>query len=87
MENQDLRVRVREVVGQMSPLGPRPAQPGDRLVDDLGYDSLAVIELSLQLEADFGLKAMTGDATADIVTVADIEDLIERTAAPAGNAG
>ena len=48
MDNGTSRAQVRRIVGEMSPLGAREANSGDRLVEDLGYDSLAVIELSLR---------------------------------------
>jgi acyl carrier protein len=78
MDSNTLRASVRDVVGAMSPLGKRTATSTDRLVDDLGYDSLAVIELSLQIESQFGLKSVGEDDAGDITTVADVEDLVER---------
>ena len=32
----------------------RPLQASDRLVDDLGFDSLRIATLALELEAEFG---------------------------------
>ena len=86
MQTEDLRRGVREVIGQMCPLGARPADSADRLTDDLGYDSLAMIELSLQIESRFGLTAMDADDGTDIVTVGDVEDLVERMAATSAGA-
>jgi acyl carrier protein len=83
MDRDTLRSGVREVIGEMCPLGKRTAQSSDRLAEDLGYDSLAVIELSLQIESRFGLTAMAQDDATDIVTVGDVEDLVERMAAAA----
>lgn len=60
----------------MSPLGKKAAQPSDRLVEDLGYDSLAIVELSLQIESALGLTTLAQEEGADVVTVADIEDLV-----------
>ncbi len=74
--SETLRNDVRRLIGEMSPLGSRTAQPTDRLVEDLGYDSLAVIELSLQLESQFSLKPMSQDDATAITTVGDIEDLV-----------
>jgi acyl carrier protein len=81
MDREALRSGVREVIGDMSPLGKRTALSTDRLADDLGYDSLAVIELSLQIESRFGLTAVGQDDATDIETVGDVEDLVERMAA------
>jgi acyl carrier protein len=86
MDSTTLRSDVRGLIGDMSPLGKRAALSTDRLADDLGYDSLAVIELSLQIESQFGLTAMGQDDATDIVTVSDVEDLVERMAAAAAGA-
>jgi acyl carrier protein len=77
MDSSTLRGKVRQIVGEMSPLGAREADSGDRLVEELGYDSLAVIELSLRIEQDFELTALTSGGTPDITTVKDIEDFVE----------
>lgn len=74
----DLRSRTRELVGQLSPLGPQTAESEARLAEDLGYDSLALIELSLRLESEFGFGGAGSVDTADISTVGDIEDLVSR---------
>jgi acyl carrier protein len=81
MDSSTLRSNVRQIVGEMSPLGAREASSEDRLVEELGYDSLAVIELSLRIEQDFGLNAMSSGGTPDISTVKDIEDFVEAQAA------
>jgi acyl carrier protein len=86
MDSTELRTKVRQVVGEMSPLGPREAQSTDRLAEELGYDSLAVIELSLRIEQEFAVGATSTAGTPDISTVADIEDLVERAAAAAREA-
>jgi acyl carrier protein len=72
-----LRSTVRRIVGELAPLGPRQARPTDRLSEDLGYDSLGVIELSLRLEQEFGLVPESGpEGHPDIATVADIEEFV-----------
>lgn len=77
MDIETLRSTVRRIVGELSPLGPRQARPQDRLVDELGYDSLGVIELSLRLEQEFDLGQENGpEGHPDITTVADIEDFV-----------
>ncbi|GAA2117192.1 hypothetical protein GCM10009759_63370 [Kitasatospora saccharophila] len=75
--SETIGAQVRKLVGEMSPLGARTAQSDDRLVEDLGYDSLAVIELSLQLEATFALQPMAQGTAVDITTVGGIERLVE----------
>ncbi|NGN67985.1 acyl carrier protein [Streptomyces sp. A7024] len=78
MDSTTLRETVRTIVGEMSPLGNRAAHPADRLVEDLGYDSLAVIELSIRIEQDFALRLTPTESatTPDVKTVADIETFV-----------
>lgn len=46
------------------------------LKDDLGIDSLAAVELSLELETEFDVR-IEDDELAKLVTVADIVNLLE----------
>jgi acyl carrier protein len=77
-DQNDKGARVRELVGSMSPLGSRAAKSEDRVVDDLGYDSVAILELALALEVEFDLQAIGEEQAVDLVTVGDIEALVGR---------
>lgn len=72
----DIKEQVRDIIERMSPLAPRAAAPEDRLVEDLGYDSLAVIELALELEVTLGLRRIEEDEAMDVVTVGQVQDLV-----------
>ena len=74
--DDEMGSRIRAVVGQMSPLGPREARPEDRMTEDLGFDSLATMELTAALEEEFGLEPIDEEAAMDVVTVADLERLV-----------
>jgi len=76
--------RVRELVGAMSPLGSREVSSSDRVVDDLGYDSVALLELALALEVEFDLQAVGEDQAVDLLTVGDIERLVDQLARKPG---
>ena len=77
MANEDeTRAAVRTLIGEMAPNGAREVSSSELLVEDLGYDSLAVIELSLQLESNLGLTAIGQDDAPDIKTVEDVETLV-----------
>lgn len=76
MSHESTRARVRQLIGEMSPNGRQEAASTDRLIEDLGYDSLAVIELSLQMESTFALTAIGQGTVPDITTVRDVEDLV-----------
>ena len=49
------------------------------LKDDLGIDSLAAVELSLELETEFDVR-IEDEELAKLVTVADIVSLLENKA-------
>jgi len=69
--------RVREIVAQLSPIGAseQPAATA-LLVDDLGYDSLAIFELVLELERELELPRLQEEEALDMATVADVERLV-----------
>ena len=52
-----------------------------RLVDDLGADSLSLVQLALALEATFELEIPTRDIPA-LLTVEDVRRYVERGCAP-----
>lgn len=53
--------------------------PEANLKDDLGIDSLAAVELSLELETEFDIR-IEDEELAKLVTVADIVNLLEEKA-------
>lgn len=77
----DVRSRVRRLIGAMAPSGRASADPNSRLVEDLGYDSLRLLELSIALEEAFALQRIESEDTLSIVTVTEVEDLVLRMVA------
>ena len=47
-------------------------------VDDLGADSLDVVELTMALEEEFSLSEVSDDDLKKIVTVGDLVDYVSR---------
>lgn len=75
--------KVRSLIGEMCPLGAREVQSEQRLVEDLGYDSVSFLELALALESEFELFTIDEEQAASLLTVGDIEALMTQLAAPA----
>jgi acyl carrier protein len=71
----DITARVRDVVGSLVPGGRREVQAADRLTD-LGFDSLATLELAMALETEFDLQEVPEGQTVEMATVGDIETLV-----------
>lgn len=80
---EEVAERVRALIGEMCPLGSREATSGQRLTEDLGYDSVTFVELALALESEFDLTAIDEDSVVDLTTVGDIERLIGELAVAA----
>lgn len=75
IDKMEISARVRDVVGSLVPGGPRAVQADDQLTD-LGFDSLATLELALALETEFDLQEVPEEQTVEISTVGDVETLI-----------
>lgn len=86
-DGQAIREQAVRVVVAMAPRQVARPTPELRLAEDLGYDSLRLVELGIALEEHFGVEV--GDAEAfRAETLADVERiavaLLERLAAEAG---
>ncbi|NUR30979.1 MAG: acyl carrier protein [Catenulispora sp.] len=75
IDQAEINARVRDVVGSLVPGGRREVTASDRLTD-LGFDSLATLELAMALETEFDLTEVPEDQTVEMATVGDIETLI-----------
>lgn len=68
---------VREVLAQQFEIDPSEISMDTNLVDDIGADSLDVVELIMSLEDKYGISISDEDA-ATLTTVQRIVDFIER---------
>ncbi|MGA8115291.1 MAG: phosphopantetheine-binding protein [Actinocatenispora sp.] len=70
------------VVGRLAPTPVASADPDRRLIEDLGYHSLALVELTFLLEELFSLEQTEADRAANIRTVADVAGYIAEVRDP-----
>ena len=78
MSGGDVRERVARTVLSCA---PRPAAEVDASTDlenDLGYTSVALVELALELEREFELPPLLEGDALEIATVGDVEEIIGR---------
>ncbi len=68
--------KIRSIIASKLGLDEAEITPEKSLSNDLGADSLDVVELSMELEREFNLKFEDSD-TEKIETVADLYKLIE----------
>lgn len=76
MSQDALRALVREVIIELAPRRPDDPSGDDLLlVDDLGYNSLSVLELVFALEEELDIDLMgDGAAASYITTVRNLQD-------------
>ncbi|UGT61217.1 acyl carrier protein [Nocardia asteroides] len=85
MSDPTAAARVRELVAAMAPRPAAELTAEHRLIEDLGYDSLRLMELTVVLERSFGLPGYKPEQLAGVLRVGQVEALIgsslaERTA-------
>lgn len=74
--DQDARARIRQIIIELAP-HPEGARPdATRLVEDLEYHSLALLELGFTLEDEFALPPIDQEQVQHITTVEEVEELV-----------
>lgn len=68
----DLPAAVRSMVLEVAPARRDEVDTRTRLVDDLGFHSLALLELAYLLEDEFDLPPLDVETARGIVTVGDV---------------
>jgi acyl carrier protein len=71
-----LAARVAALVLELSPRRAAAAPDSALLVTDLGYESLALIELAAALEDEFGIGPIPADDALAVETIADVARLV-----------
>ena len=69
--------QVRDALAQQFEVDPETITPETNLIDDLGADSLDVVELIMSLEDMFGISITDEDA-AQLYTVRRIVEYLEK---------
>jgi acyl carrier protein len=82
---KDIPTEVKRIIREQLDVDESAIKPEASFIDDLGADSLGLVELVLALEGEFGVE-IPDEETQKIRTVKDVIDYIERhprAAAPA----
>ncbi|HEY8414318.1 MAG TPA: acyl carrier protein [Thermaerobacter sp.] len=77
MADEALFQRVREIIVEQLGVDEASVTPEARFIDDLGADSLDIVELIMALEEEFDLEIPDEEAE-KIVTVGDAIQYIEK---------
>ena len=70
--------KVTELLASQLNIGKEKIKPESRLVEDLGADSLDMIEMLMALEDNFGIT-VPDEKAAELKTVGDIVKFIDQT--------
>lgn len=68
--------KVKELVAKQLNISEDKIKEDSRLIEDLGADSLDVVEMLMTLEEEFGIS-IPDEETADMVTIAGIVKVID----------
>ena len=70
--------KIRELISKQFLVAFENVKAETSFVDDLGADSLDVVELTMALEEEFSLPETPEDTMNGIVTVGDLADYVSR---------
>ena len=69
--------KVKEIVAEQLGIDKESILPESNILEDLGADSLDVIELLMTLEEEYGIS-IPDDQIGQVKTISEIVDLIEK---------
>jgi acyl carrier protein len=75
----DIAERARTIVVHQLVVDPDEVIDGANFIDDLGADSLDMVELTIKFEQEFGFE-ISDDAVESILTVGDAVKFLEKHA-------
>jgi len=70
--------RIQKLICEQFVVDPEAVTMETAFVDDLGADSLDVVELTMALEEEFSLPEVSDDELKKIVTVGDLVEYVSR---------
>lgn len=79
MASEDIVRRVKDLIAESLGVNPTEVVPDASFIDDLGADSLDIVELVMAIEKEFGIEIPDEDAE-KISTVMDAVDYIQNKA-------
>lgn len=69
--------KVTKLLAEQLNIDVKTIKPASKIIEDLGADSLDMIEMLMSLEEEFGIS-VPDDQVASLKTVKDITDFIEK---------
>lgn len=75
MEESEIRTQTRRIILELAP-EPPDKPPDNAALTDLGYHSLALLELAFELEDTFDLTPIDQEEAMAIQTIGHVQDLV-----------
>lgn len=69
--------QIRKIISNQLNIPMDKVLPESKIIQDLGADSLDIVELLMTLEEEFGV-VVTDEQAQELVTISDIENLISK---------
>jgi acyl carrier protein len=76
LSRESIRATIGQIIEKLGRTGPTPIGDETRLAEDLGFDSLRLIELAIVIEKVFGLPPLDLESACAVQTVRDVADLV-----------
>ena len=76
LSRESIRATIVQIIEKMGRAGQIPVGDETRLAEDLGFDSLRLIELAIVIEKEFGLPPLDLESACAVRTVRDVADLV-----------
>ena len=78
MTTDEIFDKVQDIIAEQFSVEPETVTPGSALEDDLGADSVDLVDLAVTLEQEFNLPETEENVLGTIKTVSDVVDYIAK---------
>ena len=79
MEKLDVEARIQQLLTMRVGIAPEEIKLHARLIDDLGFDSLDAVQLTIAVESEFNIE-INDEQMRELLTVGDVVNLVKRLA-------
>ena len=77
MSSDEIRLRIKEAISEIAGIAIERIRDDARFIEDLGLDSLAIIESLVVVEHDLRLQPSDGDMEVKVDCVEDAVQLVQ----------
>ena len=78
MGAEEIKAKIKQIIAKVSGMNGAEIADSASYVEDLGLDSLSILEIAVNVEYDFKIKAATDDELSEIRTVEDTARFVGR---------